>query len=169
MPRLSDANPIILGEAIKQLHARLQHAVPAIPLGVVKTGFAVPGPPAVQHRGGILPLEIGSYGLLERPAKQHGRPGVFLFPAIEVAMLVATRAGQILADLGIAVGHEETSAVLGSLSTKPESSPHRVAGAKPSKLRTDMPCTVTSLTLTTPHRSTNAFSSISFLSNNSAS
>src|ERR1700687_4492659 len=114
MPRLSDANPIILGEAIEQLHAGLQHAVPAIPLGIVKTGFPVRGPLAVEHRGSILPLEVGSYGLFERPAKQHGRPGIFLFPAIEVPMLVAARAGQILTDLGIAVGHEETSAVLGS-------------------------------------------------------
>src|SRR4029077_6646072 len=103
------------------------------------------------------------------PAEQHRCPGVFLLPAVEVAMLVAARTGQILTDLGIAVGHEETSAVLGSRSAKPDSSSHRVAGAKPSKLRTDMPCTVTSLTLTTPHRSTSAFSSISFLPNNSAS
>src|ERR1700730_7823427 len=40
-PRLPDANPIVLGKAIEQLHARLQHAVPAIPLGVVKTAVPV--------------------------------------------------------------------------------------------------------------------------------
>src|SRR5712691_4545947 len=34
--RLADANPIVLRKAIKQLHPRLQHAVPAIALGVVK-------------------------------------------------------------------------------------------------------------------------------------
>src|ERR1700687_3429528 len=124
MPRLSDANPIILGEAIEQLHAGLQHAVPAIPLGIVKTGFPVRGPLAVEHRGSILPLEVGSHGLLECSAEQHGGPGVFLFPAIEVTMLVAARAGQILADLGIAVGHEDTSDPPGSRSVKMESSSH---------------------------------------------
>ena len=123
----------------------------------------------VEHRGGILPLEVGSHGLLERPAKQHGGPGVLLLPAVEVAMLVAARAGQILADLGVAVGHEDTSDPRGSLSVKTESSSHRAAGAKPSKLRTEMPCTVTSLTLTTPHRSIRALSSISFFPSSSAS
>jgi hypothetical protein len=101
-------NTVILGEAIKQLHARLQHAVPAIALGIVETAFPVSGPLPVEHRGGILPLEVGTHGLLERSAEQHGRPCVFLLPAIEVAMLVAARAAQILADLGIAVGLDAT-------------------------------------------------------------
>ena len=87
----------------------MQHAVPAVALGIVETAVPVGGPFPVEHRGGILPLEVGSHSLLEGPAKQHGRPGVLLLPAVEVAMLVAARAGQVLADLGIAVGHEDTS------------------------------------------------------------
>ena len=47
-------------------------------------------------------------------------------------MLVAARAGQVLADLGVAVGHEATSEP--SRSVESESSSHRPAGAKPSKL-----------------------------------
>ena len=117
-PRLADANPIILGEPIEQLHARLQHAVPAIPLRIVKTAVPVGRPFPVKHRGGILPLEVGSHRLLEGPTEEHGCPSVFLFPAIEVAMLVAARAGQILADLRVAVSHEDTSDPRGSLSVK---------------------------------------------------
>ncbi len=52
-------------------------------------------------------------------------------------MLVAARTGQVLADLGIAVGHEDTSDPRDLRSVKTESSSHRAAGAKPSKLRTD--------------------------------
>ena len=75
----------------------------------MKTALSVSGPLSVEHRGGILPLEVGSHGLLECPAKYHRGPGVFLLSAVQVAVLVATRTGQILADLRIAVGHEETS------------------------------------------------------------
>src|ERR1700722_12707392 len=139
--RLTDANPIVLGKAVEQLHPRLQHAIPAIPLGIVNAAVPMDDPFPVEHRGGILPLEVGCYGLLKCPTKQHGCPGVFLFPAIEIAMLVAARTGQILADLGVAVSHEDTSDPRGSgsLSVKTESSSQRDAGAKPSKLRTAMP------------------------------
>src|SRR6202035_3144729 len=152
-PRLRDANPIVLGKAIQQLHARLQHAVPAIALGIVEIAVPACCPFPIERRGGILPVEVGRHTLLERPTKQHGCPGVFLSPPIEVPMLVAAWAGQILTDLGVAVGHEDTSDPRGSMSVKIESSSHRAAGAKPSKLRTAMPWMVTSLTFTTPQRS----------------
>src|SRR3984893_1468865 len=50
-----------------------------------------------------------------------------------------------------------------------ESSSQRAADAKPSKLRSEMPCTVTWLTFTTPRRPTRALSSISFLPSSSGS
>jgi hypothetical protein len=40
-PRLADADPIVLSEAIEQLHARLQHSVPAIALGIMETAIPV--------------------------------------------------------------------------------------------------------------------------------
>jgi hypothetical protein len=147
----------------------LQHAIPAVAVGIMKISFSIRGPFPVEHGGGILPLEICAHGLFEGPAKHHCGPSVLLLPAVEVAMLVAARAGQVLADLGIAVGHEATSDPRGSLSAKTDSSSHRPAGAKPSKLRTAMPCTVTSLTFTIPQRSISALSSISFFASSSAS
>ena len=84
-------------------------------------------------------------------------------------MLVAARAGQVLADLRIAVGHKDTSDPQESVPPKAEKSSQRAASANPSKLRTEAPCTVSSLTLTTPHRSIRALSSISFFPSNSES
>src|SRR4029077_14982413 len=112
-----------------------QHPIPAVTLGKMETGFAVRGPLPVENRSGILPLEIGTYSLLKCPPEHHGCPGIFLLPAIEVAMFVAARAGQILADLGVAVHHEDASDPRPSLLVKTESSSQRAAGAKPSKFR----------------------------------
>ncbi len=49
---------------------------------------------------------------------QTAQSNRFLLPAIQVAMFVAAGAGQILADLGVAVGHEDTSDPRGSRSVK---------------------------------------------------
>src|SRR5437588_13079837 len=57
-------------------------------------------------------------------------------------MTVAARARQILADLGVAVDHQATSDPGGSLTTVGESSFQRLSGANPSRLRTEMPCTM---------------------------
>src|ERR1700722_13804947 len=60
--RLTDANPIVLGKAVEQLHARLQHAIPAIALGIVNAAVPMDDPFPVEHSGGILPLKVGSHG-----------------------------------------------------------------------------------------------------------
>ncbi len=51
--------------------------------------------------------EQGGHCLFEGTAEQHGGPEVFLLPAIEVAVAVTARAGQILGNLGVAVGHRD--------------------------------------------------------------
>ena len=53
-PGLADANPIVLGESLEQLHTRLQHAIPAVALGIVETAVPVSCPLPVEHRGGIF-------------------------------------------------------------------------------------------------------------------
>src|SRR5205085_5210823 len=103
-------------------------------VAIVPVGCPFP----VEHLGGILPLKVSSQSLLKGSAEQHGCPSVFLFPAIEITMLVAARAGQILANLGVAIGHEDTSdpdwsEPGSSLSLVIESSSLRAAGAKPSR------------------------------------
>ena len=44
----------------------------------------------------------GCHSLLESPAKQHRGPYIFFLPAVEIAVAVTSRAGQILRDLGVA-------------------------------------------------------------------
>jgi hypothetical protein len=51
---------------------RLQHAVPAITLGILETDSPVSGPLPVEHRSGILPMETGCHGLFEHPATTSG-------------------------------------------------------------------------------------------------
>src|ERR1017187_8585338 len=54
-----------------------------------------------EQCSGILTAKKGSQRSFEGAAEQHRRPGVLLLPAIEIAMPIAPRAGEILADLGI--------------------------------------------------------------------
>ena len=49
--------------------------------------------------------EQSCQGLFEAASEKHGGPNVFLLPAIEIAMPVAARAGQVLRNLGVAVIH----------------------------------------------------------------
>src|SRR5579864_5853881 len=63
------------------------------------------GPLGEQDGARIFPAKEGTQGLLEGATEQHRRTGVLLLPAIEVAMAIAPRAGEVLADLSVAVGH----------------------------------------------------------------
>src|SRR5437899_11546460 len=90
----------------------------------------------------VLAEEIGGQSAFKGAPEEHGCPGVFLFPAIQITMTVAARAGQILADLGVAINHQATSDPGASSAAVGESSFQRLSGATPSKLRTEMPCTI---------------------------
>src|SRR2546426_8467650 len=90
----------------------------------------------------VLLQEIGSQSPFKGASEEHGCPGVFLLPTIEITMTVAARAGEVLADLGIAIDHEATSDSGGSSAVVGESSFQRLNGANPSRLRTEMPCTM---------------------------
>src|SRR5580704_15902801 len=116
------------------------------------------GPFGEQGSRGIFTTEVSAQGAFEGPAKQHGRTSVLLLPAIEVAMPIAARAGQVLADLGVAIGHQATC---GSSRFSGESSFHRPAGAKPSSLGREMPFKTTLPILTTPFKPASWVSSTS--------
>src|SRR5437899_11909397 len=95
-----------------------------------------------QHRSRVLVEEEGVQSPFKGASEKHGCPGVFLFPAIEITMTVAPRAGQVLTDLGIAVDHEATSDSGGSSAAVGESSFQRLRGANPPRLRREIPCTM---------------------------
>src|ERR1019366_10002933 len=108
--------------------------------------------------------------ILEGSTEQHGSASVLLLPAIEVVVAITAGAGEVLAYLGVAVGHHATS----ERPTEPaevltESSSHWLAGAKPSKLSRGVPFMTARLILTTPLRPIRFLSSISSRLSNSVS
>src|SRR4029077_9212355 len=97
-------------------------------------------------------------GLFEGSTEEHGGPGVLLPPAVEIAMLVASRAGKVLADLGVAIDHDATLELLSLTGGAAESSSHWLAGAKPSRLSREVPCMTVWLIFTKPPSPTRTFS-----------
>src|SRR5579872_3234687 len=93
-----------------------------------------------QHTGSICAQKVGSDGTFKGPPEKHGGPRIFFLPAIEITMSIAPRAGQILADLRVAVSHHVTckpSILVG------ESSSQRPAEAKPSNRSKEVPLRTT--------------------------
>ena len=105
LPGLADSDAVVLGEAIEQLDPLLQHAVPRRAIRILELAVLMGGPFAKQHCSGVISAEVGGQGLLEGATEQHRCPGVFFFPAVQIAIPVAARAAEVLADLGVAIGH----------------------------------------------------------------
>src|SRR6516164_5755830 len=64
------------------------------------------GSPLLKERGSaILLAEVRPQSVLEAPSERHGRAGFFFLPTVEITVTIATRAAQILADLGVAIDH----------------------------------------------------------------
>src|SRR5436190_20313951 len=72
----------------------------------------------------VLAQEIGGQSALKGASEEHGCPGVFLLPTVERAMAVSARAGQVVADLGVAVGHRATPELFGFCAVTADSSSH---------------------------------------------
>ena len=103
--RLADANAIVLAEAGEQHDALLEHAVPGVIVREVQL-LTFRGGPFAKHRvAGVFPSKVGSQSLFKRATKEHGGPVVFLLPTVKIAIAIAPRAGQVLADLRVGVGH----------------------------------------------------------------
>src|SRR5206468_18921 len=150
------ADAILLAEAVEQLNALLEHAIPAIAMRVLKLVLLMDGPILKQGNRRVLAEKVGAQSPFKGAAEEHGCPGIFLFPAIDITMTVASRAGEVLADLGVAINHQATSDPGGSSAAVGESSCQRLRGANQSRLRTEMPCTMVWLTFSTPCNPTSA-------------
>src|SRR5271157_6262044 len=79
--------------------------VPRVILGVLEWGVSILLPLFEKDGRAILFPEIGRQGGLKASPEDHGGPGIFLPPAIEVAVTVAPWAAQILGELCVAIGH----------------------------------------------------------------
>src|SRR5207253_103172 len=168
-PRLRNANPVILAEAVEQLNALFEHAIPGIAMRVLELLILTEIPFLKQGSRRVLAEEEGGQSAFKGAAEEHGGPSIFLLPTIQITMTIASRAGEVLADLGVAVDHEATSDSGGSTAAVGESSFQRLSGANPSRLRREMPCTMAWLTFSTPCRPTNTWSSISSFPSRSVS
>ena len=74
-------------------------------MGVLQVLTLTGRPFLEQKSAGIFATKKGSQGLFEGATEQHCRTGVLLFPSVKVAVAIAPRARQVLADLCVAVGH----------------------------------------------------------------
>src|SRR5579864_3058840 len=103
--RLADPDTIILAEPGQECDSLPEHAIPGVSVGVMQALGLTRGPLGEQHCSRIFPAKESTQSLFEGTTEQHRGAGVFLLPAIEVAMPITPRAREVLADLGVAVGH----------------------------------------------------------------
>jgi hypothetical protein len=127
---VANADAIVLAEAVEQLNALLEHAIPGIAMRVLELLILIKLPFLKQGDRRVLAEEIGVQSAFKGAPEEHGCPNVFLLPAIQITMTVAPRARQILADLGIAVDHQPTSDSGGSSAAVGESSFQRLSDAR---------------------------------------
>src|ERR1700678_30407 len=82
-----------------------QNSIPGFTFSIFKRCVAEHTPFLVE-RGRAIPLrEILGKRFFKTTAKDQSRPRVFFRPAVEVTQPIATGTTQVLADLGIAIGH----------------------------------------------------------------
>jgi len=60
-------------------------------------------PTAQTGQARIFATEQSRHRLFEAAAEKHSSANIFLLPAIQIAMAITARAGQVLGDLGVAV------------------------------------------------------------------
>src|ERR1035441_1460404 len=166
--RLVNLDAPVLGEALQQLNALLEHVVPSVVSRVGQLQIPTRRPLLKQDSRRIFATEQSRHRLLKAAAEKHGGANVFLLPAIEIAMTVAARAGQVLGNLGVAVIHRDALPFpvplplpAGGTGTEVASSSHWLAGAKPSKFTSEIPLIMVWLIFTTPTRPRRARSSTS--------
>src|SRR5438105_2670567 len=92
--------------------------------------FLVFRPFGEQRNRAVLPAKESAKRLLKAAAEQQCRPGVLFPPALEISIAIASRAAQVLSDLGIAIGHRRSSWLVAGANSS-----QSAAGANPSKFR----------------------------------
>src|SRR5207245_7457445 len=90
-PRLRNANPVILAEAIEQLDSLLEHAVPGVAVRVLELLILIELPFLKHGSGCVLPKKEGGQSAFKGASEQHGCPAVLFLPAIQITMTIAPR------------------------------------------------------------------------------
>src|SRR5579872_1631764 len=87
------------------MNTLMGHPVPGVVLRVFECRFSPDTPLLEQDRRAVLPTEVRRQSLLEAPAEEQGSLGFLFLPAVQIAIAIATRAAEVLADLRIAISH----------------------------------------------------------------
>src|ERR1700730_15025900 len=95
---------------------------------------------AAQNSGRVFAEEVGGQGSSNAFPKSIAARVAFSRQP-EITMAIASRAGQLLLDLGVAVGHDATSEPVTLASGAAERSSHRLVGAEPARLNREAPFT----------------------------
>src|SRR5216684_8935246 len=88
----------------------MHEPIPGLSLLEFEGSIAVGLPFFEQHSATILFTEVRSQSALKAAAESHSRTSFFFTPAIEVAVTIAARAAEILADLRVAIDHRNRPA-----------------------------------------------------------
>src|SRR5512133_1089151 len=112
--------------------------VPAVLRAVIHAIVLERAPFLEQDHSWVVPQEEGAQCFLERAPKEHRSASILLSPPFEIAVAIATGAGQILTNLRVAINHQATP-VVGLETEADDSSSHWLAGANPSKFSHDLP------------------------------
>src|SRR5208282_3090480 len=99
----TNADPIVLGHFVKQVDPLVNELVPRVAFAVIERHIAVRSPFLEESCSAVLPAEVGRQSLFKAAAKDHGSADILFLPAIEVAVPVAARAAEKLADLRVAI------------------------------------------------------------------
>src|SRR5712671_7259246 len=83
----------------------MHEAVPSLSLLEFEGRIAVSLPFLEQRCATILFAEVSSQSVFKTSAKSHSRACLLFPPATEVAVTIAARAAEILADLRVAIDH----------------------------------------------------------------
>jgi hypothetical protein len=103
--RLVDLDSTVLAEAGQEHDSLTEHAIPGISLRIMQLLALTGTPLRKQDFSGIFPPKECSQCLFESATEEHRCPGIFLFPAVEIAIPIPPRTGEVLADLRVAICH----------------------------------------------------------------
>src|SRR5258707_9440064 len=97
-------------EPLQQMDSLMYEPIPSLSLLEFEGRFTISIPFLEQHSAAILFAEVRSQSILKAAPKSHGRASFLVTPAIEVAIPVAARAAEVLADLRVAIYHRNRPA-----------------------------------------------------------
>jgi len=100
-----DLDAIVLAEAGQKHDSLPQYAISGVAVGIVQVLTLAGRPLGEQDGSAVFTPKECTIGSFEGAPEEHYCTGVFLLPPLEIAMPIAPRAGEVLADLGVAVGH----------------------------------------------------------------